>query len=63
MKKVRCPVCKEWSEWKDNPFKPFCSEKCKKRDLGNWATEAYRISGSDDEKEDPGPDPKSKPEE
>ena len=43
--KVRCPVCKSFARWKDNAFRPFCSEACKKRDLGNWAMEAYRIPG------------------
>jgi hypothetical protein len=23
---------------------PFCSEKCRDRDLGNWATEKYVVS-------------------
>lgn len=41
--KVRCPRCKEWATWKDNPFRPFCSEECQADDLGKWATEAYRI--------------------
>jgi endogenous inhibitor of DNA gyrase (YacG/DUF329 family) len=26
-----------------NPFRPFCSERCKMIDLGAWATESYRI--------------------
>jgi len=24
-------------------YRPFCSERCKMIDLGEWATEAYRI--------------------
>lgn len=43
MEKVRCPVCKEWASYKDNAFRPFCSKACKDKDLGNWATERYRI--------------------
>lgn len=27
----------------DNPSRPFCSERCKMIDLGQWATENYRI--------------------
>ena len=23
---------------------PFCSDKCRERDLGNWATEKYVVS-------------------
>jgi hypothetical protein len=26
-----------------NPWRPFCSERCKLIDLGQWATDAYRI--------------------
>jgi len=26
-----------------NPFRPFCSERCKLIDLGAWATEQYRV--------------------
>ena len=50
-----CPVCKKRTRWDDNPFRPFCSERCKLNDLGNWASEAYRIA---DEKKDH-PDGKS----
>lgn len=42
---VRCPVCKKESAWKDNPFRPFCSERCRLIDLGKWASEEYRIAG------------------
>jgi len=48
--KVKCPTCKQWTEWQDNPFRPFCSERCKLIDLGAWASEEYRIEGKlDDE--------------
>jgi len=43
--KVPCPVCKKETAWKDNPFRPFCSERCHLIDLGNWASEEYRIAG------------------
>ena len=26
-----------------NPFRPFCSERCKLIDLGQWASESYRV--------------------
>ncbi len=42
---VKCPVCKKESAWKDNPFRPFCSERCRLIDLGKWASEEYRIPG------------------
>ena len=31
---------------------PFCSERCKLIDLGNWASEKYVISTPADESED-----------
>ena len=40
---MRCPICKqEVSE--GDPFRPFCSERCKLIDLDNWLTGRYRIS-------------------
>ena len=44
-KEIYCPVCKKETAWKDNPFRPFCSERCRLTDLGAWASEAYRIAG------------------
>lgn len=26
-----------------NPWRPFCSERCKLIDLGQWASDGYRI--------------------
>ncbi len=43
--KIKCPTCKRWTEWKANPYRPFCSERCKLIDLGKWAAEEYRIEG------------------
>lgn len=41
---VACPGCGAPSEWSErNPFRPFCSERCKLIDFGQWATGAYRI--------------------
>jgi endogenous inhibitor of DNA gyrase (YacG/DUF329 family) len=41
---VTCPNCKKQSEYStNNPFRPFCSERCKMIDLGDWANENYRI--------------------
>jgi len=27
----------------ENPYRPFCSERCKLIDLGDWAMERYRV--------------------
>lgn len=41
---VACPQCGKNAVWDDaNPYRPFCSERCKMIDLGAWANEAYRI--------------------
>lgn len=41
---VACPVCGKNAVYSaDNPFRPFCSERCRLTDLGAWAAEAYRI--------------------
>lgn len=29
-----------------NPWRPFCSERCRLIDLGNWAAESYRVPES-----------------
>jgi endogenous inhibitor of DNA gyrase (YacG/DUF329 family) len=42
---VKCPVCRVEVGWEGNPFRPFCSERCKTLDLGAWLTEGYRIPG------------------
>ncbi|NVN97850.1 MAG: DNA gyrase inhibitor YacG [Geobacteraceae bacterium] len=40
---LKCPTCKTAAEYTGNPFRPFCSERCKLIDLGAWATGDYRI--------------------
>jgi len=40
----RCPICKNSIErGAESRFAPFCSERCKLIDLGNWLGEGYRI--------------------
>lgn len=47
---VRCPQCGGDSEWSaQNPFRPFCSERCKSIDLGAWADESYRVPVAEDD--------------
>ncbi|MBZ5611317.1 MAG: DNA gyrase inhibitor YacG [Acidobacteriia bacterium] len=40
---MKCPICKK-DVAPDGDFFPFCSERCKIIDLGNWASEKYVIS-------------------
>ncbi|MCK5138778.1 MAG: DNA gyrase inhibitor YacG [Thermodesulfovibrionia bacterium] len=52
--KIKCPTCKKRTEWKNNPYRPFCSSRCKLIDLGAWAAEEYRIESKlEDEKTSP----------
>jgi endogenous inhibitor of DNA gyrase (YacG/DUF329 family) len=43
--KMKCPQCHAPVSWLDNPYRPFCSERCRMIDLGHWAEGAYRIPG------------------
>ncbi len=43
---VACPACGKPAAFApSNPWRPFCSERCKLTDLGGWASESYRIPG------------------
>jgi endogenous inhibitor of DNA gyrase (YacG/DUF329 family) len=60
MKKVPCPRCGVQTPYSpENRWRPFCSERCRDIDLGNWASEAYRLP----EPSEPGADPDAAPEE
>lgn len=39
-----CPICKTPTDSASNPEFPFCSERCRLQDLGNWAAEKYVVS-------------------
>lgn len=41
---VKCPTCQKNVLWNtEAKFKPFCCERCKLIDLGDWASEKYAI--------------------
>jgi endogenous inhibitor of DNA gyrase (YacG/DUF329 family) len=41
---VKCPTCRREVQWSDTqPFRPFCSERCRLIDLGAWLTEQNKI--------------------
>lgn len=43
---VPCPQCGAPVVWgTQSPFRPFCSERCRKLDLGAWANDEYRVPG------------------
>ncbi len=50
---VTCPICKAVVTWApENRWKPFCSERCKLIDLGQWASETYRVPAEEQSPED-----------
>lgn len=43
-RQVRCPQCGALTVYStSNPWRPFCSERCKSIDFGAWASERYRV--------------------
>lgn len=41
---VRCPACAGLSLYSPaNPYRPFCSARCKGVDLGAWASESFKL--------------------
>ena len=43
---VKCPNCQCEVQWlPEQLFRPFCSERCKLIDLGEWVMEEKRIAG------------------
>jgi endogenous inhibitor of DNA gyrase (YacG/DUF329 family) len=43
-RKVRCPACTGQSLYSSaNPYRPFCSARCKGVDLGAWASEEFKL--------------------
>lgn len=44
-KEVLCPSCHGSVRWQpESSFRPFCSERCRLIDLGEWANEGYRVA-------------------
>jgi endogenous inhibitor of DNA gyrase (YacG/DUF329 family) len=49
MKPVHCPSCKK-DVAPDGKSFPFCSERCRLVDLGNWLDGKYRFASQNDER-------------
>ena len=46
MPSVSCPNCGKPVEWNAaSHWRPFCSERCRLIDLGEWMNESHRIAG------------------
>jgi endogenous inhibitor of DNA gyrase (YacG/DUF329 family) len=42
--KHNCPKCKKETDSEKDADFPFCSERCRLLDLGDWAAEKYVVS-------------------
>jgi endogenous inhibitor of DNA gyrase (YacG/DUF329 family) len=42
--KHHCPICNRPTDSATDPDFPFCSDRCRLVDLGNWASERYVVS-------------------
>ena len=43
---VNCPTCQKKSVWSnENQWRPFCCERCRMIDFGDWANESNTIAG------------------
>lgn len=42
---IKCATCRKSIQYDDNPYRPFCSQRCQMADLGHWAEGDYRVDG------------------
>ncbi len=40
---VTCPRCKKKYNYYSSEFRPFCSDRCRLIDLGQWLSESYTV--------------------
>ena len=40
---MKCPICNRPAPYEGNPYRPFCSERCKLIDFGAWVNEEYTV--------------------
>ncbi|MDF0606481.1 DNA gyrase inhibitor YacG [Neisseriaceae bacterium TC5R-5] len=46
---VACPTCRTSVRWEaQSRYRPFCSERCRLIDLGEWASERYRVAAQEE---------------
>ena len=56
---VRCPGCGEPTAYSQNTrSRPLCSARCKGLDLGDWASENFRVPADAPPDDEPFGDPK-----
>lgn len=53
---VPCPACRQPTRYTPaNPWRPFCSARCRGVDLGAWASEDYRVPAAPPPEQDEDP--------
>jgi endogenous inhibitor of DNA gyrase (YacG/DUF329 family) len=53
---VPCPSCRRPALFGEgNPWRPFCSERCRSVDLGAWASERFRVVSDAPAEDEPPP--------
>ncbi len=47
-RQIKCPRCRQLTEYSENqPYRPFCSERCQMIDFGSWAEGKYTVPVED----------------
>jgi endogenous inhibitor of DNA gyrase (YacG/DUF329 family) len=61
-RQVPCPGCRQPTLYSErNPWRPFCSARCRGVDLGAWANENYRVAVKPTSEDEDPPDENPKP--
>jgi endogenous inhibitor of DNA gyrase (YacG/DUF329 family) len=59
VKPIPCPTCKKQVAPDEKTF-PFCSQRCRLVDLGNWLDGKYAVAGEEQGSRDDDSTPKQK---
>lgn len=55
-RRVPCPTCRRPALYSPaNPYRPFCTQRCRDADLGAWANESFRLAADPESEADPEP--------
>ena len=47
---VKCPTCQTSVIWnEESKYRPFCSQRCRLIDLGEWAQGKYTVAAEEDD--------------
>ena len=60
VRSLRCPTCSR-IVLRDEPDFPFCSERCRRIDLGRWLDEKYGLPYESEDEEERKPSPPETP--